>query len=105
MMTMTNQTGNGVQSLMQNSIFSARNITRIGTWNVRTLFRFGQLTQLLQEFDIYKLDVLGISEMRWTGSNHMVSDGKVVIYTGHEDKHERNVGLILGKRAAAAMIG
>jgi hypothetical protein len=34
--------------------------TRIGSWNVRTLFRKGKLAQLNREMDRYKLDILKV---------------------------------------------
>ncbi|XP_078619529.1 uncharacterized protein LOC144886675 [Branchiostoma floridae x Branchiostoma japonicum] len=43
--------------------------------------------------------------MRWTGSGKMCSEGKTVLYSGHEDQHRRGVGLILDKEATRALIG
>jgi hypothetical protein len=40
-------------------------MTRIGSWNVRTLFQKGKLAQLDREMDRYKLDILGVREVRW----------------------------------------
>lgn len=62
-MTTLEQTGNEVWCQKLKTIFSARNITRIGTWNVKTLHQVGWSTQFLWIFDDYKLDILGISEI------------------------------------------
>jgi len=78
---------------MKNSILSTKNTIRIGTWNLQTLYRASKLAQLLKEFDTYQLDILGISEMRWTSSGRMSSDGKTVLYFGHRYEHIRGVGL------------
>ncbi len=72
---------------IKNQILTARNLTNIGTWNVRTLYQAGKLPQLIREFNNYKLQILGISEMRWTGSGRMVSDGKTILFSGHEERH------------------
>uniref|UniRef100_A0A914URD9 Reverse transcriptase domain-containing protein n=1 Tax=Plectus sambesii TaxID=2011161 RepID=A0A914URD9_9BILA len=80
-------------------------ITRIGTWNVRTLHQSGRLKQLLKEFDRYRLDLLGVSEVRWKGNGEMTCDGKRILYSGNEDEHIRGVGLVLGKEAIRALIG
>ena len=40
-----------------------KTITRVGFWNVRTLYQTGKLAQLRSEFDAYNLDLVGISEM------------------------------------------
>jgi hypothetical protein len=46
--------------------------TKIGSWNVGTLFQKGKLVQLNREMDRHKLDILGISEVRWTGSGQVI---------------------------------
>ena len=91
--------------LILGSVFSPKNTTFIGTWNVRTLNQTGRLAQLLREFDNYRLDILGISEVRWIGSGRMTSENKTVLFSGHEAKHERGVGFILNKRAVSALDG
>lgn len=52
----------------QKRYFSAKNIIITVTWNQRMLYQKGQLVQLLQEFNNDCLDILGISDLRWTGS-------------------------------------
>ena len=39
----------------------------IGTWNVRTLHQCGKVQELEHELKRYKWDILGLSEVRWTG--------------------------------------
>jgi exonuclease III len=36
-----------------------------GTWNVRSLYRAGLLTAAARELARYKLDLLGVQEVRW----------------------------------------
>jgi exonuclease III len=38
---------------------------RFGTWNVRTLYRAGLLTAAARELARYKVDLVGLQEMRW----------------------------------------
>lgn len=38
---------------------------RIRTWNVRTLLGISRLAQLCKSFRDYRLNLLGISEVRW----------------------------------------
>ena len=40
----------------------------IGTWNVQTMYSTSKIAQVIKEIGNYKLDILGISECRWTGS-------------------------------------
>ena len=41
---------------------------KIGTWNVMTMYEQGKTAQVAAEMRAYKLDILGISEARWTKS-------------------------------------
>uniref|UniRef100_A0A914V3E1 Reverse transcriptase domain-containing protein n=1 Tax=Plectus sambesii TaxID=2011161 RepID=A0A914V3E1_9BILA len=50
------------------------------------------------------MDILGISEMRWTNSGKMTSEEKTVLYSGHQSEHARGVGIVMSKKAAASMI-
>ena len=38
---------------------------RFGTWNVRSLYRAGPLTAVTRELARYKLDLVGMQEVRW----------------------------------------
>jgi len=52
----------------------------------------------------YKLDILGLSEVRWTGQERITSGQTTVLYSGREEHHHR-VGILLNKNAAKTMIG
>ena len=51
----------------------------------------------------YQLGILGISEMRWTGSNSLISEGVSVYYSGGS-KHEKGVGILLSQEVTRAML-
>jgi exonuclease III len=38
---------------------------RFGTWNVRSLYRAGLLMRVAKEISKYKLDLVGVQEVRW----------------------------------------
>jgi exonuclease III len=38
---------------------------RFGTWNVRSLYRSGSLKTVSGELAKYKLDLVGVQEVRW----------------------------------------
>ena len=46
-------------------LFSSKLRTRIGQWNVRTLYEPGKLAQLAAEMRRYRLEILGVIEARW----------------------------------------
>ena len=37
----------------------------LGTWNVRSLYRAGSLTAVARELATYKLNLVGVREVRW----------------------------------------
>ena len=76
----------------------------IRTWNVRTMNEASKLAQVICEMKRYRLDILGVSECRWTGSGRQVShDGSTILYSGHEDTHIRGVALVISKQNLAGM--
>ena len=50
--------------LSMSIIFNAKTFTKIATWNVRTRYQCGRTEQVIKEMDNYKIDNLGVSEMR-----------------------------------------
>jgi hypothetical protein len=40
---------------------------RFGTWNVTGLYRIGLLVLVSQELSKYKLNLVGVQEVRWEG--------------------------------------
>ena len=57
----------------------AKEIVRIGTWNVRTL-NIGNLEVVKREIEKTDVDLLGISEMKWTGMGYFTSDEHDIYY-------------------------
>jgi hypothetical protein len=40
---------------------------RFGTWNVRSLCRVGAIKSVVGELEKYKLDLVGVEEVKWEG--------------------------------------
>ncbi|XP_073671663.1 uncharacterized protein [Paramisgurnus dabryanus] len=80
-------------------VLNTKTKTRIGFWNVRTMYQTGKMAQVTAEMRRYNLHILGISESRWTGSGRVVtSTTETVLYSGREDNnHEEGVAIILRK--------
>ena len=104
-MKRTSQTHRGAD--LQNLLFPST-ATRIGIWNVRTLFETGKSAQATREMDRYGLDILGLSEVRWTGDGEQIlASGHVLLYSGlpkEDNVHMYGVGLMLTKKAKKALI-
>jgi exonuclease III len=61
---------------------------RFGTWNVRSLCRSGSLKTVARELGKYKLDLVGVQEVRWDkGSTERVEDYTFIYGAGNEDRH------------------
>ena len=84
-------------------LLSAKYVTKIATWNVRTAYTPGRLAQIIKEMKSNNIDILGTSEMRWLESGQLVSDDVTVMFSGGS-KHESGVGLLLSKGAARSLI-
>ena len=55
----------------------------IGTWNVRSMNQ-GKLEVVKQEVARVNVDILGISELKWTGMCEFNSDDHYIYYRGQE---------------------
>ena len=77
----------------------------VGTWNVRSLSQSGKIELLVRELDTIRWNVVGISEMRWTGTGeYTTEDGHKVWYCGQEKKKQHGVGFIVDKRTANTVL-
>jgi len=59
---------------------------------------------VLREMNSYGLDILGLSETRWTGQGRFVSDNATILYSGNEKHHIHGVGIILSKHASQTLV-
>ena len=51
------------------------------------------------------IDILGISELRWTGMDEFNSDDHYIYYCGQESLRRNGVALIVNKRIQNAVLG
>ena len=75
----------------------------IGTWNVRSMNQ-GKLEVLKQEMPRVNIDILGISELRWTRMGEFNSDDHY-FYWGQESLRRNGGPIIVNKRARNAVLG
>ena len=88
----------------KNTFKLATEETTIGTWNVRTLNRCGKVEELEHELKRYQWQVIGLSEVRWTGIGETTTqDGHKIWFSGHESRHEYGVGFIVRKEALGSV--
>ena len=76
----------------------------IGTWNVRSRNQ-GKLEVVKQEMVRVNVDILGISELKWTGMGEFNSDDHYIYYCGQESFRRNGVAIIVNKRVQNAVLG
>jgi hypothetical protein len=59
-----------------------------GTWNVRSLYRVGSLMTVSRELARYKLDLMGVQEVRWEGSGNEPTGDYTFLYGKGNENHE-----------------
>ena len=68
----------------------------IGTWNVRSMNQ-GKLEMVKQEMARVNVGILGISELKWTGTGEFNSDDHYIYYCGQESLRRNGVAIIVNK--------
>ena len=68
-----------------------------GTWNVRSMNQ-GKLEVVKQEMARVTVDILGISELKWTGMGEFNLDNYYIYYCGQESLRRNGVALSVNKR-------
>ena len=58
-----------------------------------------------QEMERVKIDILGISELKWTGMGKFNSDDHYIYYCGQESLRRNGVAIIVNKRVQNAVLG
>jgi hypothetical protein len=75
---------------------------RIGTWNVRSLYRAGSLMTVSREISSYWLDLVGAQEVRWDGRGTVAGEYTFLYGKGNEN-HELGTGYIVHKSNISAV--
>ncbi|XP_077301158.1 uncharacterized protein LOC143921680 [Arctopsyche grandis] len=74
-------------------------VDKMGTWNVRTLNEAGKLQNVLKEMSRLKLQILGVCESRWLGSDKFTQGNYSIFHSGSEDtQHKNGVAVIMEKK-------
>ena len=74
----------------------------IGTWNVRSMNQ-GKLEVVKQEMARVNVDILGISELKWTGMGEFNSDDHYIC--GQESLRRNGAAIKVKKRVRNAVLG
>ena len=65
----------------------------------------GKLEVVKQEMARVNVDILGISELKWTGMGEFNSDDHYIYYCGQESLRRNGVAIMVNKRVQNAVLG
>ena len=65
----------------------------------------GKLEVVKQEMARVNINILGISELKWTGMGEFNSDDHYIYYCGEESLRINGIVIIVNKRALNAVLG
>ena len=88
----------------QSKVQSCKEQYCIGTWNVRSVNQ-GKSEVIKQEMARVNIDILGISELKWTGIGKFNSDDHWIYYYGQESLRRNGVAIIVNKTVQNAVLG
>ena len=88
----------------RNKVWCCKEQYCIGTWNVRSMNQ-GKLEVVKQEMARLNVNILGISELKWTRVDEFNLDDHYIYYCGQESLRRNGVAIIDNKRVRNAVLG
>ena len=76
----------------------------IGTWDARSMNQ-GKLEGVKEEMARVNVDILGISELKWTEMDEFNSDDHYIYYRKHKSLRRNGVAIMVNKRVQNAVLG
>jgi exonuclease III len=74
-----------------------------GTWNVRSLYRAGSFMAAARKLATYKLDFLGVQEVRWNKGGTVRAGDYNFFNGGENDNRELGTGFFVHHRIVSAV--
>ena len=75
----------------------------IGTWNFRSINQCK--LEVVKQTARVNVNILGISELKWTGMGEFNSDDHYIYYCGQESLRRNGVAIMVNKRVQNSVLG
>jgi hypothetical protein len=76
---------------------------RCGTWNVSSIYRAGSFRVVAGEISKYKLELVGVKEVRWGAGGTEQAGDYTFFYGKGKENHELGTGFFVHKRIFSAV--